>query len=147
MRRDVLHLSGAAVLVLAATLSLERVFIDHGWFTAGWGAAGLSLAVAFVAHRLRLGPGASAVASAAAFAVFTHVLHLADDGLLPGRAEVTAFTQLWWQGLTDLVQEPAPARTTPGLMLIVSSGVWWLAHGVHEVLVRWRRPGSGIVLA
>ncbi len=147
MRRDLLLTGAAALVVLTATVPLQRVFLDGAWRPHAWGAAAVALVVAAAAHRLRLGVVGAAVLTAAGFVAATAAVHLHTGGWLPGRAHLAEATALWAAALNDLAHEPAPARTTPGLMMIVWTGAWWVTHGLHELLVRLRRPGPALVAA
>lgn len=145
-RREVVLAAGAGVLVLAATASVEKVMLASSWRAPLWGAIILALAAAVGSRRLGLGPAAAALVSCTGWVLFTTATQL-DGGLLPGRGDLSQFLGLWSRGVRDLIQEPAPARPLPGLVLILSTGGWWLAHVVHEFLVRTARPGLAIMAA
>lgn len=142
-RRDLAAAAGAAGLLATASLPLSRVFVGTAWQAAAWGPLGAALLLAVVARRLRLGWVTAAAASAAGSAAFITAVYL-PGGPMP---DAPAFLGLLTQGLADLAEEPAPARPLPGLLLVVSIVWWWATHFAHELLVRARRPGSGIVTA
>lgn len=146
-RRELLLALSALVLVVAASLSLHRAFIDATWVNVTWAAVVLAIVIAATARRVGLGAVGSAVASGAVWIVFTYVVHLDAGGLLPGAEQFAQFTDLWSQAVTDLMQEPAPARTLPSLLLVTSAAGWWVSHVAHELLVRARRPGPAILAA
>lgn len=146
-RRELLLALSVLVLVVAASLSLHRAFIDAAWVNLTWSAVVLAVAVAAGARRVGLGVPGSAVASGAVWIVFTYIVHLDAGGLLPGVEQFAQFTELWSQAMTDLMQEPAPARTLPSLLLVTSTAGWWVSHVAHELLVRARRPGPAILAA
>ncbi len=146
-RRDLVLALGALLLMIAASLSLHRAFIDSSWVNATWAAIALAVALAAGARKVGIGAAGSAVASGTVWVVFTYVLHLDAGGLLPGAEQVAQFTDLWAQSITDLMNEPAPARTLPSLMLMVTTAAWWVSHVTHELLVRAGQPGPAIITA
>ncbi len=137
---------GALLLALATTASVEKVLIGSSWRPLLWGAIVLALGAAVGSRRLGTGPFTAALVSFVAWAAFTSATQI-DGGALPGRSHLSLFFDLWSQGVADLIQEPAPARPLPGLLLLLTTAGWWLTHVVHELLVRAKRPGLAIMLA
>ena len=145
--RELILAVGALLLLLAASLSLHRAYIGDGWMNPAWSAIVLSVVVAGGARRLGVGAAGSALASAVGWAVFTFVVHLDGGASVPGAELVAQFTEQWRRGVSDLMKEPAPARTLPSLLMITTTATWWVSHVVHELLVRAKRPGPAILTA
>ncbi|MFN2557701.1 MAG: transglutaminaseTgpA domain-containing protein [Nitriliruptorales bacterium] len=144
-RGDALPAVGALLLVLATTASVEKVMLGSAWRPLLWAAILSALAAAAGSRRLGAGPFTAALVSFVAWAAFTSATQLnveAGTG-----SHLSLFSGLWSQGVSDLIQEPAPARPLPGLLLILTTGGWWLTHIVHEFLVRAKRPGLAIMAA
>jgi hypothetical protein len=147
VRRD-LPLAAAVGLTILATLpAYTRVFVDADWRTAALTAAALSLLLAVAIRRLRLPWLVSGLASAAGLLVTAYVLHLAAGPLVPGGEQVRELIGLLQQGLVELRETPSPAPSLPGLVALVTVGFWVVTHVVHEVVVRWRHAGLGLVPA
>ncbi|MBW3619905.1 MAG: DUF3488 and transglutaminase-like domain-containing protein [Actinobacteria bacterium] len=145
MRRD-LALTGATLLVLAGALvSLTRVFSDSSWRPLTAAAVLLSLAVAAGARRVGFGPLASLVGSAVGLLVFTYIVHLPPGPLIPGPEQIGQAAELFGEGLRQFRDQPAPTVPLDGLLLIITTSVWAVTHATHELLVRWRHAGLGLV--
>jgi transglutaminase-like putative cysteine protease len=147
VRRD-LSLAAAVALVLGATLpAYARVFADPGWRAPAVLAAGLSLLLAIAIRRLPLPWLVSGVVSAAGLAVTLTLLYLPDAPLVPRGDELRELWALLQQGLVELRETPSPAPSLTGLVVLVTGGFWVIAHVVHEVVVRWRHAGLGLIPA
>lgn len=147
MRRDLALTVGAMALLLGATHAFSRVFVDGSWRPAVLAAALIPIAGAAAAHRLRFGAFATAMASLVGLVVFTYVVHLPSGPLLPGQEQLQQALALMQEGLDQAQDEPAPTPVLPGLLILITSGVWVVAHATHELIVRWRRPGLGLLPA
>jgi transglutaminase-like putative cysteine protease len=147
VKRD-LSLAAAVALVLLGTLpAYARVFADTGWRAPALLAAGLSLLLAVAIHRLPLPWLVSGVVSAAGLGVTLTFLYLPDAPFVPRGDELGELWVLLQQGLVELRETPSPAPSLTGLVVLVSGGFWVIAHVVHEVVVRWRHAGLGLIPA
>jgi hypothetical protein len=147
VRRD-LSLGAAVGIVIVATLpAYAQVFSDTGWRPSALWAALLSLALAVAIRRLRLPWLVSGLASAVGLVLTLYVLHLPPGPLIPGGEQVREIVALLQQGLVELRETPSPAPSLPGLVALVTVGFWVVTHVVHEVVVRWRHAGLGLVPA
>jgi transglutaminase-like putative cysteine protease len=147
MRRDLPLAAGVALVVLSTLPAFARVFSDTGWRSAALFAAGLSLLLAVAIRRLRLPWLVSGVVSAVGLIVTLYILLLPPGPLLPGVEQLREIMVLLDQGLVELRETPAPAPSLPGLLVLVVGGFWLITHVVHEVVVRWRHAGLGLIPA
>jgi len=143
-RRDLWLAISAAVVVMSALSSLVRVFADLDWLTPSLAALVLATAIAAGARLLGLGRTGAALASLVGLTVFTYVVHLPPGPLIPGSEQLGQARDLLDLGLRQFVEEPAPVATLGGLSLIVTTGVWFVAHVTHELVVRWRMAAVGL---
>ena len=63
-------------------------------------------------------------------------------------AHPAAIAELWHlgaRGIEDIRLQPAPTPPLDSIRLLVTGGVWVVAHVTHEALVRLRRPGVALV--
>lgn len=109
----------------------------------------LGALAATLAHRA-FGRSAAAVAGLVAAVLgltWVYALPEAFLGVLPGRATMERFADLFAQGGETIITSMAPADAAPGLRLIVVAGlalVWWTVDLVAVVL---RRPAvAGLAL-
>lgn len=147
MRRETLLEGATAILMLAALLSLTRVFTEGSWWTPTLLAIGVPLALAATARRLGIGSALAALVSLVGLAVYVSVIHLPGGSLLPGGAELTAARELLGTAMLQLRETPAPTVPLDGLVFIVGVATWVVTHATHEVLVRWRHAGLALVPA
>jgi hypothetical protein len=147
VRRDLPLAAGVALVVLSCLPAYALVFSDTGWRAPAVAAAALSLVLALVIRRLRLPWIVSGVVSAAGLVVTLHVLSLPPGPLIPGSEQLRELWELLQQGLVELRETPSPAPSLPGLLVLVTGGFWIVTHVVHEVVVRWRHAGLGLVPA
>ncbi|MBW3657245.1 MAG: DUF3488 and transglutaminase-like domain-containing protein [Actinobacteria bacterium] len=146
MRRE-LALTAATLLVVAAALvSLTRVFSDASWRPLTAAAVLLALAVAAGARQVGFGMLASLVGSLVGLTVFTYVVHLPAGPLLPGPEQLGQAATLFGEGLRQFRDQPAPTVPLDGLLLIITTSVWLVTHATHELLVRWRSAGLGLLV-
>jgi transglutaminase-like putative cysteine protease len=147
MRRDLPFAAAVAIVVLATLPAHGRVFADTGWRGPALAALGLSLLLAVVVRLLRLPWLVSGLVSAAGLVVTLYVLYLPPGPLIPGGEQLRELWALLEQGLVELRETPAPAPSLPGLLVLVTGGFWVVTHVAHEVVVRWRHAGLGLVPA
>jgi transglutaminase-like putative cysteine protease len=147
MRRDLPLAAGVALVVVSTLPAFARVFADTDWRTAALFAAGLSLLLAVAIRRLRLPWVVSGAVSAVGLLITLYILHLPPGPLVPGGEQLREIWALLDQGLVELRETPAPAPSLPGLLVLVTGGFWIITHVVHEVVVRWRHAGLGLVPA
>jgi transglutaminase-like putative cysteine protease len=140
VRRELLLGALSGVVVAGSLVGMARVFSEPGWLGPSLVTLVLSLVVAAGARRVGFGPVASLVGSLAGLAVLTYVMHLPAGPLIPGAEQLADARELLGDGLQQLRREPAPTTPLPGLMLIVTTGVWLVTHATHELVVRRRRP-------
>src|SRR5690606_32312574 len=145
MRRDTAVAACLGLVLLGAMPAFARVFVDDGWRGRYLVAGVLALVIAAVVRRLQGGALAAAGASLAGLVLFTYVTALPSVGLLPDASSWSAFLELLGQAATGIRDEIAPAASAPPFTLAIATGTWVVAHLAHEVAVRWRRPGLGLV--
>jgi hypothetical protein len=147
VRRDLPLAAAVGLAILSTIPAYARVFADTGWRTPALTAAALSLLLAVVVHRSRLPWLVSGLVSAAGLVVTAYVLLLSAGPLVPGAEQLGELSDLLRQGLLELRETPSPAPSLPGLVTLVTVGFWVVTHVVHEVVVRWRHAGLGLVPA
>ena len=146
-RRD-LTLAGASLVVLLGLLpAYGRVFAETQWRGPAMLAALLAIALAAGVRLLRGGAVISVLVTIVGLASFTYIAHLPPEGLLPGPESVRDAAALLLDAAEQVQREPAPAPALPGLVLLVSTGFWLTGYLVHELFVRWARPGLAMVPA
>lgn len=132
-----------AALLAAASLPLERLFVDLD-FVVGVGVPlACSLGVAWAARRMRLPLAAASAASVAGYALYcgqAFLGHTLVSGLLPGRLTLQAWRYLWDSGWELVAVRQAPTFVEPGLLLLTATGVWALALTADCLLHRARVP-------
>jgi hypothetical protein len=145
MRRD-LAVTTALGLVLLGTLpAFSRLFVDEAWRGRFLAAGILALALAAGLRRLRAGALAAAIVSVTGLALFTYVTALPGVGLLPDASSWVAFRELLADAGVGIRDEIAPVAAAPPFVVAIATATWVLAHLAHELAVRWRRPGLGLV--
>lgn len=145
MRRD-LAVTGALGLVLVAIVpAFARLFVDDAWRGRYLAAGLLALAVAAAVRRVRGGSVAALVVSAIGLGLFTYVTALPGVGLLPNASSWASFVDLLGDASVGIREDIAPVAAAPPFVLAIATGAWVIAHLAHEVAVRWRRPGLGLV--
>jgi transglutaminase-like putative cysteine protease len=147
VRRDLTLAAAAGAVIVSTFPAYTRVFADTGWRPAAAWAALLSLLLAVAIRRLRLPWLVSGLASAAGLVLTLYVLLLPPGPLVPGSGQLQEIVTLLQQGLVELRETPSPAPSLPGLIALVTVGFWIVTHVVHEVMVRWRHAGLGLVPA
>ncbi|HWH32708.1 MAG TPA: DUF3488 and transglutaminase-like domain-containing protein [Egibacteraceae bacterium] len=137
-------------LLLATVLPLDRVYADRSWVAPTVSAALLAFGVGWLARRLRLGPVLSVSCNVAAWALFSGLAFLPDTllaGLVPTPSTVAAGVAAWAHGIELLQLRPAPAVPETGLVLITATGIWAVAHAVHELVFRAHAPMRAVLMA
>ncbi len=147
MRRDLVLTAGVALVLLATVPAYDRVFTDASWRGPALLSAGLALAIAVLVRRLRGGWLAAFIVSVVGLALTAIVLHVPDASVIPGRGDAGAIRELLAQSLVELRETPAPTQPLPGLMLLITSGYWLVAHAAHDLAVRRRRSGLALLPA
>ncbi|HSK22341.1 MAG TPA: DUF3488 and transglutaminase-like domain-containing protein [Egicoccus sp.] len=148
MNRRAAALGAAALLVVLTTLpAYDRVFTEAVWRGPALLAALLAVGAAAALRAVRVPWWAALLVSLAGLAMFTYLLHLPPGPLLPGGEQWTQVRDLFGQALVEIRETPSPAPVLPGMLLVLTSGYWVVAHLTHELLVRWRSAGLGLVPA
>ncbi|MEX2503403.1 MAG: DUF3488 and transglutaminase-like domain-containing protein [Egicoccus sp.] len=148
MNRRAAALGAATLLVLLTTMpAYNRVFTEAVWRGPALLAALLAIAAASALRALRVPWWASLLVSLAGLAMFTYLLHLPPGPLLPGGEQFTQARELFGQALVEIRETPSPAPVLPGMLFALTTGYWAVAHLTHEILVRWRHAGLGLVPA
>ncbi|MFA9445456.1 transglutaminaseTgpA domain-containing protein [Egicoccus sp. AB-alg6-2] len=139
-------LATAVLLLVLSTLpAYARVFEDGAWRGPVVFASLLALASAVALRALRVPWWGALLVSAAGLTMLTYVLHLPPGPLVPGSEQLDQAQALFASAVVELRDTPSPAPVLPGLLLLLTSGFWVVTHVAHEVVVRWRRTGLGIV--
>jgi transglutaminase-like putative cysteine protease len=146
-RRDLTLAAATLVVLLGVLPAYGRVFAEPHWRGPAVLAALLAVALAAGVRRVRGGALLGLVVSLVGLVCFTYVAHLTPAGLLPGPEQLREAGVLLAEAAEQLRQEPAPAQALAGLVLLVTTGFWLVGLLVHELLVRWARPGLAIVPA
>jgi transglutaminase-like putative cysteine protease len=146
-RRDLTLAFGGMVLLLGLLPAYGRVFAQPDWRGPALAAGALAIALAAGVRRVRGGIALSTLVTVVGLACFTYVVHLPTEGLLPGPDQLREVAVLLTEANEQLRGEPAPAQPLPGLVLLVTTGFWIVGFCVHELLVRWGRPGLALVPA
>lgn len=142
--------AACAVLLVAASLPLERVFIGWGFARYVGATIALSLGGQVLARRAGAGPLVGLGVSAAAWAVFISLAFLPETlmaGLVPTSETLAAGADLFRHGVELIQNRPAPTFAEPGLVVLAVTGVWWIAHAVHVLAVRLRSPLHAVAAA
>ncbi len=140
MKRELVLAAAVAAALSGATIALSRIFVDGSWRPSTFAAMLIALAIAAGARRVGFGAVASALASLVGLTVFVYVVHLPAGPLVPGREQLSQAVALFQTGLDQVRDTPAPTAPLDGLMFLLTTGVWVVAHVTHELLVRLRRP-------
>lgn len=140
----------AVGLVLAALLPLDRVYADRSWVAPVLSAALLAFGLAWLARRMRFSPVLSTAMTIGGWALFSGLAFLPETlaaGFMPTPSTVTGGAGAWSHGLELLKLRPAPAVPETGLVLITATGVWAIAHAVHELVFRAHAPMRAVLMA
>jgi hypothetical protein len=135
------------MLVLAATLPLDRVLVGESWRNAAWGAVAVALVLSVIGQALRWRLVTTGVVSAVAWAWVTTSVFLDGGGVLPSPRQLGELATVVEGGLDAVIREPAPAPPLEGLLILVWTGCWWMTQTVHTLVSRLRYTGPGIVAA
>jgi transglutaminase-like putative cysteine protease len=147
VRRDLTMAGASAVLVATAAVPLHRVFTTTEWRPAVLATIVVATALAAAMRRLRIPGPAALLLSLGALAAFAARLHAVDAGPWPTPDALAELWELGRQGFEDIRLQPAPTPPLDGIRLLLTGGVWLVAHVSHEALVRLRRPGVALVAA
>ena len=146
-RRDLTLATATLVVLLGVLPAYGRVFAEPQWRAPAVLAGLLAIALAAGVRRVRGGALLSLAVTLIGLTCFTYVVHLPTEGLLPGPDQARDAVLLLLEATEQLEREPAPAPALPGLVLLVTTGFWLVGYLVHELLVRWARPGLAMVPA
>ncbi len=147
MRRDLWLTGLAALLVMAAAVPLHRVFSSTAWRGDAFVAMLVAIAAAAVARRVGLNAVASTIVSVLGLVALSTALHAPTHGPWPSLAAMDEVVDLARLGLEQVRYQPAPTEPLDGIMVLVTGGIWLVAHVVHESLVRLQRPGPALLAA
>lgn len=148
MSRRAAALGAVTLLVLLTTMpAYDRVFAETVWRGPVVLAVVLAVATAAALRALRVPWWISALLSLAGLAMFTYLLHLPPGPLLPGSEQLAQARELFGQALVEIRETPSPAPVLPGMLAVLTAGYWLVGHLTHELLVRWRSAGLGLVPA
>lgn len=143
------ELLGAVLVLMAVVATLPAyslVFDDLAWRPPVLVAAVAAVVLAAVARRLRAPALVSLIVSAGALlTVAPWLTGLAPQLGLPEPGQLTALRELAAQGLVELAETPSPAPALAGLVLLLVTLTWTVAHTAHELLVRRRFTGAALV--
>ncbi len=146
-----MRLVGAAVaMVAAACVPLGQVFIDGRWAWPVLAAVGLPVAIAQLSRRCGAGPWLALAASVAGWFGFAAIAFLPDSlgvGFLPTADTPVALAALWARGVQLARVQPAPVYPDLGMLLLVATGVWVVAHTVETMVFRFGSPIQAILIA
>ncbi len=147
MRRDLTTTGLIALTLLAAIPSYDRVFAEATWRAPAVSAAAIALLLAALLRQVRRGGGllVAIISLAAAISVLPWLLGLSPTPVVPRPAVLDPLAELWSIGMTELAETPAPAPSTAGLVLLTTTGWWFVAHVAHEIAVRLDRAGAALV--
>ncbi|MDX1511117.1 MAG: DUF3488 domain-containing protein, partial [Nitriliruptorales bacterium] len=146
MTRSALSGMAGMLCVLAALFANDRLFSDGAWILPALIAVLVATGLAAAIRALRLHAVVSAILSAIALFVTTHILLLESSGLLPGLDQLTGIAELARAGVQAIQDHVAPVPTEPGLVLFVLAGTWVLAHATYEVSTRLDVGAVGLVV-
>jgi transglutaminase-like putative cysteine protease len=144
-RRDLPLVAALAAVLVATVPAFSRLFVDEAWRPRFLVAGLLSLGLAALARRVGAGGLTTAVVSVLGLTYFTYVTALPDVGLRPDVSSLEAFRALLDDAAVGLREEVAPTRSLPSFVAAIATGAWIVAHLAHELTVRLRRPGAGLV--
>ncbi len=146
-RRDLTLAAAVLVVLLGLLPAYGRVFAEPQWRAPAVLAGLLAVALAAGVRRVRGGALLSLVVTLVGLTCFTYIVHLPTEGLLPGPDQARDAVLLLLDAAEQLEREPAPAPALPGLVLLVTTGFWLVGYLIHELLVRWARPGLAMIPA
>jgi transglutaminase-like putative cysteine protease len=145
MRRDLAVTTALGLVLLGILPAFSRLFVDDAWRGRFLAAGILALALAAGVRRLRAGALAAALVSVTGLVLFTYVTALPSVGLLPDASSWATIRELLVDAGIGLRDEVAPVAAAAPFVVAIASATWVLAHLAHELAVRWRRPGLGLV--
>ncbi len=140
----------AGALVVVAVAPLARVYLGLGFLRPVGGAAVLAVVLAAVMLRARIGALGSLAASVAAWVLFTALAFLGTTlafGFLPTPSTFSAGVRLWRDGMELVALRTSPTEPEAPLLLLTITGVWFIAHAVHELAVRYAAPFMALICA
>lgn len=144
MRRDGWLAVAGVGLAATAAVPLHRIFTTTAWRPGVLATIVVATLLAAGMRRLGWAPPVAAVVSMVALVAFAARLHATTAGPWPTVSALGELLSLGREGFNDVRLQPAPTEPLPGLRLLLTGGIWVVAHVTHEALVRLRRPGVAI---
>ncbi|MEX1177569.1 MAG: DUF3488 and transglutaminase-like domain-containing protein [Nitriliruptor sp.] len=145
MIRDTVLAVSLALVLFTTTPAFSRVLADDAWRGRYLAAGALALVTAWAVRRVRGGPLVAFACSVLGFALFTYISALPAVGLLPDWSSLAEFRALLETAAEGLRDEVAPVVSTPAFTVAIASGAWIASYLAHELTVRFRRAGAGLV--
>jgi transglutaminase-like putative cysteine protease len=145
MRREIAVTMGLVLVLAGAIPAYARLFVDDAWRGRFLAAGVLALVLAAGARRLRLGAPGAAVVSVLGLVLFTYITALPSVGLIPDATSWATFRDLLAEAAAGMRDEVAPVAAVAPFVVAIATATWVVAHVSHELAVRWRRPGLGLV--
>lgn len=147
---EALIVVASLALLAAAAAPMARLFIGPELVRPAAAAVLLSVGTQVLARRAGLGAVAGTAVSAAAFTVFVSLAFLPETTMawaVPTLDTLLAGRDLWLSGIELIQSRPAPTFAEPGLLLLVVTGLWWVAHAVDLLAVRLAAPVHAVAAA
>ncbi len=145
--RDALRAGLLALLLLSLLPAYDRVFASGAWRVPAFAAAFAALALAVLVRAFKGGAVVAAVVSLVGYlALVPSLAGLTDRPMWPGPELWSIVTSAIAEGMVELQVTPAPAPLLAGIAILLVSGFWVVTHVAHELLVRWRGPGSALIV-
>ncbi len=147
---ETLLVASSLLLLAVAAAPLSRIFIGPEFARPAAAAVLLSVGIQVLTRRAGLGALAGTVVSAGAFAVFVALAFLPETTVawvVPTLDTAIAGRDLWLSGIELIQNRPAPTFAEPGLLLLVVTGLWWVAHAVDLLAVRLAAPLHAVAAA
>jgi transglutaminase-like putative cysteine protease len=144
-----LLLAAVTATVLAACLPFTRVFDGPGFIRPVVAAVLLPIGLSWAARLLRLGAASALGVAVLGWAAFVAVTFLPDTlagGVVPTTSTLEGVRDLWLRGLEVLYGRPAPLPADAGVVFLVVTGVWAVAHASESLVLRLRAPLRALAL-
>lgn len=140
-----------AALLATASVAFGRVFLGWEFLRPVGAAVLLSLGGQLLARRAGAGGLAGLAVGLVAWAMFVSLAFLPSatllGGVLPTPDTVRAAAAMFARGVELMQTRPPPTFAEPELLVMVVTGVWWIAHAVDVLAIRLRSPLHAIAAA
>ncbi|MEX1162026.1 MAG: DUF3488 and transglutaminase-like domain-containing protein [Nitriliruptor sp.] len=143
--RDTILAAALALVLFATAPAYSRVLVDDTWRGRSLAAGLMALAVGWAVRRVGGGAFAALTSSVVGLVLFTYVTALPSVGLLPDASSLATFRDLLDAAAIGLRDEIAPVASTPAFTAAIATGAWLASYLAHELTVRFRRAGAGLV--